>query len=31
MAFSKVYFECIDSRYVQFDGLALGAYLAIIL
>ena len=31
MAVSKVYFECNDSWYVQFDGLAMGASLTNIL
>ena len=31
MAVSKVYFKCNDSRYVQVDGLAMGASLAVIL
>ena len=31
MAISKVYFKCNDSRYVQVDGLPMGASLAIIL
>ena len=31
MAVSKVYFECNDSWYVQVDGLAMGASLAVIL
>ena len=31
MAVSKVYFKCNDSWYVQVDGLAMGASLAVIL
>ena len=31
MAVSKVYFKCNDSWYVQNDGLAMGASLAVIL
>ena len=31
MAGSKVYFKCNDSWYVQVDGLAMGASLAVIL
>ena len=31
MAVSKVYFKCNDSWYVQIDGLAMGASLAVIL
>ena len=31
MAISKVYFKCNDSWYVQVDGLAMGASLAVIL
>ena len=31
MAVSKIYFTCIDSWYVQVDGSAMGASLAVIL
>ena len=31
MAASKIFFKCNDSWYVQVDGLAMGAFLAVIL